>query len=67
MSQPNDLDEVGKNRNKKGKGILYYLQPWKWKKKQALNPLVQTEESNVKTRRNSGRSIYSIIPIILSP
>ena len=56
MSQPNDLDEVGK-RNKKSKGILYYFQPWKWKKKQVLTPVVHQDDTNIKARRNSGKSL----------
>lgn len=52
MSQPNDLDEIGlKTKGKKSKGILYYFQPWKWKKKAVVEV-----ESDVKQkqRRNSG-------------
>ena len=54
MSQPNDLDEIGlKTKGKKSKGILYYFQPWKWKKKAVVEV-----ESDVKQkqRRNSGKS-----------
>ena len=46
MSQPNDLDEIGlKTKGKKSKGILYYFQPWKWKKKAVVEV-----ESDVKQK-----------------
>lgn len=63
MSQPNDLDEIGK-RSKKGKGILYYFQPWKWKNSKHQNKgQINSEEqesteqdsAEPKSRRNSGR------------
>ena len=54
MSQPNDLDEIGrlKSKGKKSKGILYYFQPWKWKKKPNVD-LTETD-GKPKQRRNSG-------------
>ena len=63
MSQPNDLDGVGlKHRNKKGKGILYYFQPWKWKKKQTLGAENSKggDDEIIKTRRNSGLKVKSL-------